>query len=289
MLSELIPATKFNEERYIKDEDFRFFQELVFNLAGITLSEKKRDLLLTRLGSYLRNKEFKDYTDYRHYLEKLPEDHVEWQALINLFTTNKTDFFREIAHFKYIENKLIPYWISSNKKEVKIWSAACSTGEEPYSLAMFLEQKLPSNIKYTIYASDIDTNVLSKAKNAVYNMTKEEEIPESFRKDSIQYGKETIKEWFRIKPHLKNKIKFFSHNLVDDALPDDEKFDLILCRNVMIYFSRQVIEQVAIKLYKSCMDGGELFIGHSESLQNTETSWVLSVPSVYAKKISRKK
>lgn len=288
-MNELNATPKFREERYITDEDFRYFQDLVFNLAGITLSDKKRDLLLTRLGSYLRNKDFSTYTEYKNYLQRLPTDHEEWQLLINLFTTNKTDFFREIAHFNYIENTLIPFWIESKKKEVKIWSAACSTGEEPYSLAMFLEKKLPSHIKYTIFASDIDTNVLSKAQNGVYSMAKETEILDFLRKDSIEYGKGAIKDWFRIKANLKSKINFFSHNLVDGTLATTEQFDLILCRNVMIYFSREIVEQVANKLYQSCIDGGELFIGHSESLQSTETPWVLTLPSVYSKKLARRK
>lgn len=271
------------EERYISDEDFDYFQALVFKLAGITLSNKKRDLLLTRLSSHLKNTHFESYSDYRHYLEGLPESHEEWQSFINLMTTNKTDFFREIRHFEYIEEVLIPKWVSARKTEVKIWSAACSTGEEPYSLAMFLEEKLPVGMTYKIFASDIDTNVLKKAQNAVYSMAKETEIPEAIRKKSIQYGQGSINEWFRIKPHLKSKITFQSFNLVEDQIPENEKFDLILCRNVMIYFSRAIVEKVANNLARSCTNEATLFIGHSESLQGTHTPWKVATASVYSK------
>lgn len=279
-MSELaIQFTK--DERVIKDEDFAYFQALVFKLAGITLSDKKRDLLLTRLTSHLKNSELGSYSDYRNYLQGLPEDHGEWQNFINLMTTNKTDFFREIRHFEYIEEVLIPKWIQSKKNEIKVWSAACSTGEEAYTLAMFLEAKLPVGMTYKIFASDIDTNVLAKAKNGVYSMIKESEIPEEYRKKSIEYGRGEIADWFRIKSSLKSKIAFSTFNLVEDSM--DEKFDLILCRNVMIYFSRAVVEKVAINLSKSCMDDGILFIGHSESLQGTKTPWKVTTASVYSK------
>ncbi|MEA9356966.1 protein-glutamate O-methyltransferase CheR [Bacteriovorax sp. PP10] len=270
------------DERVIKDEDFAYFQALVFKLAGITLSDKKRDLLLTRLTSHLKNSDLGSYSDYRNYLQSLPEDHGEWQNFINLMTTNKTDFFREIRHFQYIEEVLIPKWIQSKKSEINVWSAACSTGEEPYTLAMFLEAKLPVGMTYKIFASDIDTNVLAKAKNGVYSMIKESEIPEEYRKKSIEYGRGEIADWFRIKSSLKSKITFSAFNLVEDS-KSDGKFDLILCRNVMIYFSRAVVEKVAINLSQSCLDDGILFIGHSESLQGTKTPWKVTTASVYSK------
>lgn len=271
------------EERHISDEDFVYFQGLVLKLAGITLSDKKKDLLITRLSSHLKNTQFESYADYRHYLEGLPESHEEWQSFINLMTTNKTDFFREMRHFDYIEEVLIPKWVSAKKTEVRVWSAACSTGEEPYSLAMFLEDKLPAGMTYKIFASDIDTNVLKRAQNAVYSMAKEIEIPEDLRKKSIQYGQGAINEWFRIKLHLKNKITFQNFNLVEDEIPENEKFDLILCRNVMIYFSRAIVEKVALNLARSCTNEATLFIGHSESLQGTHTPWKVTTASVYSK------
>lgn len=267
----------------MKDEDFEYFKVLVFDLCGITVNEKKRDLLLTRLSSHLKNSTFETYSDYRRYLQGLNHDHPEWQAIINIMTTNKTDFFREMRHFDYIEEVLIPYWVKNKKTEVLIWSAACSTGEEPYSLAMFMEEKLPKDISYKIIASDIDTNVISKAKNAVYSISKENEIPDSFQK-YIQRGKGNIEAWFRIKSQVKSKIEFRQFNLIEDQMPESIKFDLILCRNVMIYFSREIVEKVAINLSRSCHNDGELFIGHSESLQGTKTPWSVLTPSIYGKR-----
>lgn len=273
------------EERFMKDEDFAYFQALVFKLAGITLSDKKRDLLLTRLSSHIKKNNFSSYSDYRSFLESVNDSHEEWQNFINLMTTNKTDFFREIRHFEYIEEVLIPYWIKSGKKEINVWSAACSTGEEPYSVAMFLEDKLPKDMTFKIWATDIDTKVIDRAENAVYSMAKENEIPESYHQPKfIQYGKGAINEWFRINPRLKSKITFRQFNLVEDEMPAEMKFELILCRNVMIYFSREIVERVAINLSKSIREDGVLFIGHSETLQGTKTLWGVTSPSIYSKK-----
>jgi chemotaxis protein methyltransferase CheR len=281
-LSEVVFQQLLKDDRVIKDEDFAYFQDLVFKLTGIMISDKKRDLLLTRLTTHLRNSHLETYSEYRNYLQGLPADHIEWQGFINSITTNKTDFFREIRHFEYIEEVLIPKWIQAKKSDIRVWSAACSTGEEPYSLAMFLEAKLPEGMTYKIMASDIDTSVLEKAKNGVYSMVKESEIPEEYRKKSIQYGRGEIAEWFRIKSSLKNKITFLNFNLVDDTM-GNEKFDLILCRNVMIYFSRAIVEKVAINLSSSSADDGVLFIGHSESLQGTKTPWKVTTASIYSK------
>lgn len=282
-------SKNFEEEKHIQDEDFAYFQALVLSIAGITLSEKKRDLLKTRLGPYIRDNNLKGYKEYRAYLETLPKDHGEWQNLINLITTNKTDFFREPAHFEYIETHLIPEWVKMGKKEVKIWSAACSSGEEPYTLAMFLEKKLPPGMKYKILASDIDTNILNKAQNGVYSVAKIDEIPDEFKSGSIDKGTGAIAEWFRVKKHLKNNITFKLYNLIEDSLPSEEEFDLVLCRNVMIYFPKEVISLVADKIFKATTKEGCLFIGHSESLQAIKSSWHAAAPSVYKKSSAKKR
>ncbi len=270
------------EEKYMQDEDFAYFQALVLNMTGISLGEKKRDLLQTRLGPYIRDNNFKNFSGYRQYLNTLPSDHAEWQKLINLVTTNKTDFFREPAHFDYIETNLIPQWIKMGKKEVHIWSAACSSGEEPYTLAMFLESKLPKDIKYKFFASDIDTNILVKAQNGVYPHSKYHEIPEEFKK-SVDLGRGVVSDWFRIKKNLKDNITFEIYNLIEDSMPGNQLFDLVLCRNVMIYFPKEIIKIVADKIYQSTTKEGTLFIGHSESLQAIKSGWLPHAPSVYKK------
>ncbi len=277
------------DEKNIQDEDFKYFQNLVLNLAGIYLSEKKRDLLKTRLGPYLRNSNFRNYHDYRKYLEGLSPEHKEWQGLINLITTNKTDFFREPAHFEYIEDTLIPLWIKAGKKEIHVWSAACSSGEEPYTLAMFFEKHLPAGMTYKILASDIDTVILSKAQNGVYPVSKLPEIPEEFIKDSIDHGTREVSGWFRMKKHLKKNISFKIHNLIGEGLPQEQLFDLVLCRNVMIYFPKDVVGSVATKLYQATGSDGYLFIGHSESLQANKTPWFPAAPSIYKKTSGNKR
>lgn len=282
-------SKNFEPEKNIQEEDFVYFQSLFLKLAGIFLSEKKRDLLKTRLGPYLRKNNFLDYGAYISFLKGLPDTHPEWQNLINLMTTNKTDFFREPAHFDFIETTIIPQWVNAGKTEVHIWSSASSSGEEAYTLAMFLEKKLPKSIMYKILATDIDTAILNRGQNGVYSILKENEIPLEYRSDSIDYGTRDIKSWFRVKIKLKSNITFKQHNLIEDTLPSEQMFDLILCRNVMIYFPKDIVEKVANKLYKACHLEGYLFIGHSESLQASNTSWLSSAPSVYKKSNSYKK
>ncbi len=273
----------FEDEKHIEDEEFTYFQTLVLSMTGISLTEKKRDLLKTRLGPYVRDNGFGSYKDYRQHLENLSPEHPEWQNLINLVTTNKTDFFREPAHFDYIAERLIPEWIKAQKKEILVWSAACSSGEEPYSLAMFLKKKLPEEMSFKILASDIDTKILDRARNGVYPLSKITEVPPEYQKEFLDKGTGAISEWFRVKRSLKSNIVFQIHNLISDTLPSDEKFDLVFCRNVMIYFPKEVIAQVAEKVFHTTTKEASFIIGHSESLQAIESQWSTLSPSIYKK------
>ena len=264
-------------------EDFEYFQQNIFKLAGISLSAAKADLLKTRLRTQVQKHGFVSYTEYRKFLCSLSPAHEEWQEFINLLTTNKTDFFREPQHFTYLENVFIPEWLHRGGKNLKVWCAASSTGEEPYTLALVLNRALPKHINFHITASDIDTKVLEKAENGVYSIRKLPEIPEAYRFGHLALGKGEIAEWFKIKSPLREKLTFMQHNLVDESFPSNEQFDLIFCRNVLIYFSPPTIGTLMQKLDKCLDDRGNLLIGHSESIQNSTHLFKSVKPSIYKK------
>ncbi len=264
-------------------EDFLFFRERIYSLAGITLNEHKQELVHTRLRFRVQELGLKSYHDYRLYLESLKPDHEEWQLFINRLTTNKTDFFREPKHFDFLLHKYIPDWQKKKKDVLQVWSAACSTGEEPYTLAMVLEL---AQLKYEIHASDIDSDVLKKAQNAVYPLSKlQNEIPENYFSHFINQGSGHIDSWGRISPRIKKNISFFQHNLIDGSMPFEKaSIDVFFLRNVLIYFSPETISLAVENLYQMAAPGALLCIGHSETLNGVKTSWKAVSPSIYTKR-----
>lgn len=270
-----------NQGPSIEDDDLRYFCSLIEEKAGIALKQTKHDLIKARLRARLDHHGLEDYGDYRRLLQSLKKNDPEWETFVNLLTTNKTDFFREPAHFRYLTQQIIPAWLAGSQKTFRVWSAASSTGEEPYTLAMVLRQQLPAGRDFHITATDIDTEVLKTARNAVYNNAKRPEIPPEYH-GFIEAGQGEARGWFRIKRELKEKITFGQHNLISRDLPG-ENFDLVLCRNVLIYFGQENIGFVQEKLRGATRPGGHLFIGHSESLQGLTHSWKMVGPSVFRK------
>lgn len=267
-----------------QQDDFQYFCETIERIAGIHMKPAKFQLVRTRLNSRLAQHGLNTYSEYRELLQSLPDTDPEWEQFINLLTTNKTDFFREPKHFEFLVQKILPAWLKTGDKTFKVWSAAASTGEEPYTLAMVLESHLPKDRDYKILATDVDTDVIKASQNAVYPLAKKHEIPTEFHNTSIDLGHSECRNFFRIKRHLKDKVVCKRHNLVDNSSPGHDVFDLVLCRNVLIYFDKDTIEFVARKLYQTTKPGGHFFIGHSESLQGIKHDWQSFGPSVFKKK-----
>lgn len=268
-------------EWHLSDQEFMVFKELIGRIAGISLGESKKELVKSRLVMYIHSLKLNSFEDYLRFLQKQPADSKYWQEFVNLLTTNKTDFFRESKHFEFLVEKYIPEWLKTDQKVLRIWSCAASTGEEAYTLAMILKKHLPADKDFEILATDIDTNVLTQAENGVYPLTKLEEIPAEYHKDSLSVGTGDVSKWFRIKSSLKEKITFKQHNLIEKADMPDRHFDLVFCRNVMIYFSKETIKQVLQNLESKTKLNGLLFIGHAESLHGIESKWKTVQPSVY--------
>lgn len=266
------------------ESDIKEICRLIEEHAGIHLKAIKHDLVRSRLGKRITANKMNSFAAYAKFLKDLPRDHNEWQIFTNLLTTNKTDFFREIKHFEFLIKTILPTWLQkSQDKTFRVWSAACSSGEEPYTLAMILNRYLPKDRDFKILATDIDTEILKIANNGVYSNVKKEEIPLDYQSTCIDSGTGDVRDWFRIKKHLKDRIQFKTHNLIAPVAPPENTFDLALCRNVLIYFAPDSIQKVQDKIYSTVKNDGYFFIGHSESLQGLQHHWKPQGPSIFQK------
>lgn len=264
-------------------EDFDYFRQCIHRIAGIWMADVKMDLLQSRLRSRVFELGLENYTDYAKLLKRTNEGSGEWQVFVNLLTTNKTDWFRENAHFEYLKNEFIPRWLGLKKQTLKVWCAASSTGEEPYTLAFVLQEALaPLQKDFEIKASDIDTDVLKRAQNGVYPRAMLSQIPGQYH-SYLSMGDGDISNWMKVKSSLKTKINFCQVNLMQTPYPKNEVFDLIFCRNVLIYFNREHVAKVVEAFSHVAAHDSVLAIAHSESIQNMESGWNYLRPSLYTK------
>lgn len=267
----------------LNESDFDYFRTQIFKLTGITMSGSKMSLIQSRLRSRLNQLGLKSFSNYRQLLTDSETSHPEWEVFINLLTTNKTHWFREDDHFKVLPQQFIPKWLRLGKKKLNVWCAASSTGEEAYTLALILHEALKgTGIEWQIKASDIDTRVLEIARNGVYSVESMSQIPSVYHPLLVR-GKGEISQWFKLKKEIKERVTFSRLNLNDDSYKWSEEFDLIFCRNVLIYFSPETVSKVMTKVSHFAAPEAMLFIAHSESLQNTKTPWRYLEPSLYAK------
>ena len=259
------------------DQDFERIRKLIYERAGISLSPIKRDMVYSRLARRLRATDLKSFADYIAHLER--GDPVEMEAFTNSLTTNLTSFFREEHHFPLLQEFLRPKMRQSN---ISIWCSASSTGEEPYSIAMSVAElfgNIPSHVK--ILASDLDTNVLNKAREGVYPVERIEKLPEALVHKYFLRGKGTQEGLVRVKPELQAMITYRQINLLDDTWPMRGPFDAIFCRNVMIYFDKPTQHRILEKFVPLLPQDGLLFAGHSESFHHAGDLFKLRGRTVY--------
>ncbi|TKB71146.1 MAG: methyltransferase domain-containing protein [Nitrospira sp.] len=269
-------------EYSITAEEFQQFRTLIYHESGISLSEQKKSLLASRLSKRLRDL---DLTTFSEYYSTVMEDRTreEFTRLLDLISTNKTDFFREPKHFDFLRDRILPELDSV--KRIRIWSSACSTGEEPYTIAMTLYEGVrdPERWDFKILASDLSTRVLAKASSGIYDNDRFRDVPPDVMKRHFLRGRGEQEGVFKVKPHLASVIKFRRLNLMDDQFPIKNPLDLIFCRNVMIYFDRPTQETLVNKFHRYLKPGGYLFIGHSESLQWVTHPFKSIAPTIYQK------
>jgi chemotaxis protein methyltransferase CheR len=273
----------------LSTQDFRKLSSLIYNELGIKMPETKSTMLTGRLSKRLRALGLGSFSQYCEFLFSPKGLEEEMVHLINAVTTNKTDFFREPSHFQYLTGKTIPVLQQeqrfSARNPLRIWSAGCSTGEEPYTLAMVLSefQESQPGFRFEILASDISTRVLSIAKRAVYPMERIEPVSGMHRKKFMLRGKDQRNPEVRIVPELRRLIRFGRLNFMDEEFGLPEMVNIIFCRNVIIYFDKQTQEKLMCKFSRYLHRGGYLFLGHSESLHGYQTPFVQIAPTIYRK------
>lgn len=259
----------------ISDHDFASFQKLIHRLTGIHLADNKKPLLCGRLAKRLKNRGLAGYGEYYRLLAG--GDAAELETCINLITTNETFFFREPGHFDYLRQQLLP---ALRSQPVRGWSAACSNGAEPYTLAMVLAETLGLAADWELLASDISTTVLDKAVGGLYPLAEAEAIPLPLLQRYCLKGVGSAAGTFAIDESLRERVGFAQINL-NQALPDVGGFDFIFLRNVMIYFPAAVKRGVVARLAACLKPGGHLFIGHSETLNGISEELVPVQPTIY--------
>lgn len=256
--------------------DFDHVQKLIYQRAGISLHDGKHAMVYSRLSRRLRETGHHSFRDYLQWLENT--DGAEWQEFVNALTTNLTSFFREAHHFEI----LIDYLKSGKFQQgCRIWCSAASTGEEPYSIAMTGFEAFGDGRSFSITASDIDSKVLQTAAQGVYRSESLKGLDQSRLHRFFLKGKGANAGMARVKPELREKIDFLMVNLIKDDWPFREGFDVVFCRNVMIYFDSTTQRQVLERIHRVMKPGGMLFVGHAENFSDSRDLFALKGKTVY--------
>lgn len=259
------------------DEDFKRLAALAYDISGIVLGDHKKELVYSRISRRIRKLGLNDFSQYCQHLEYNQASEVN--EFVNSITTNLTSFFRESHHFEYLAKEIIPSWKNS-KKPIRIWSSACSTGPEPYSIAITLHKNMSvSNVDIKILATDLDSDVLKKGRSGVYPLNEIEQLPRDYlscfqRNETTGMG--------MVKKSIKDLVTFNRLNLLG-PWPMKAKFNVIFCRNVVIYFNKETQKELFERLADQLVDGGYLFIGHSETLHGMSTRFISKGRTIYQK------
>ncbi|MCP3888017.1 MAG: protein-glutamate O-methyltransferase CheR [Desulfobulbaceae bacterium] len=273
----------------LSKNDFQQLSSFIYNNLGIKMPESKSTMLTGRLSKRLRVLNLSSFSQYCDFLFSPEGQEEEMSHLVNAITTNKTDFFREPSHFSYLTDNALPTLQAqqsfNERNSLKIWSAGCSTGEEPYTLAMVLAevQSTRPGFRFDILATDISTQVLNVAQRAVYSMRLIDPVTPQFRKKYLLKGVDRKNPQVRIVPELRKLVRFGRLNFMDGDFGLPEMVDIIFCRNVIIYFDKETQEKLMFKFCRYLNHGGYLFLGHSESLHGYDTPLTQVAPTIYRK------
>lgn len=275
-----------NEPREFQftDDDFKTLRDLVHEYTGIVLSDHKRNMVYSRLARRLRALSMKSFRDYCALLKQGGQEE-EMTNLINAITTNLTAFFREAHHFEHLEKEVLAPRLTAGPKKLRIWSSACSAGQEPYSIAMSVRRAIPNPAGWDmrILATDIDHNMLNKGATGIYDEKEWEKIPSDCRDSYCTLEKGPQGAQVVMKPALRQMIRFNHLNLLH-PWPMKGPFDAIFCRNVVIYFDKDTQRTLFARMAELLRPGGWLYIGHSESLFNVSDQFELKGRTIYQKK-----
>ena len=273
----------------LNSRDFQRLSGFIYDELGIKMPEAKRSMLTGRLGKRLRALSLGSFGDYCDFLFSPEGQEQEMVHLINAVTTNKTDFFREPSHFDYLVHQALPELrrcgLLTAGHKLKLWSAGCSTGEEPYTLAMALAevQAQSPGFGFEILATDISTRVLEVARRAVYPLERIDPVPSALKGKYLLKNRDRNNPMVRIVPELRSRVSFGRLNFMADSFGLREPVDIIFCRNVIIYFDKPTQERLMTKFCRHLRAGGYLFLGHSESLHGYDVPLTQVAPTVYRK------
>ncbi|MBB3964816.1 CheR family methyltransferase [Rhizobium metallidurans] len=252
----------------ISKRNFEKLARFIYDYSGIKMPPTKLTMLEGRLRRRLRATQhatFDDYCDFLFHDDGLEQETV---YLIDAVTTNKTDFFREARHFEYMQQVALPALVSSGVRTIRTWSSACSTGAEPYTMAMVLEEFVADrrDLNYSILATDLSTDVLATARRGIYAEDMVHPVPRELQRKYVMVAKQQNRREVRISAELRSRVGFARMNLMDENYPVGEGMHMIFCRNVLIYFDKPTQSGVLKRLCARLLPGGYMFIGHSESI-----------------------
>jgi chemotaxis protein methyltransferase CheR len=275
----------------LSGRDFRRLAELIESECGIVFSPAKRTMIETRLGRRVRALGLGSLAAYCAYLATAEGLRAERVHLVDAVTTHETSFFREAAHFEYLARRAVPelarQYGSGNARPFLAWSAACSTGEEPYSMAMTLSQYAAAGpgarFRFSIEATDVSTGVLEKAREAVYPGADAAALG-ALRKRYLLRSREPGRDLVRVAPEIRALVRFRPLNLMDSDYGFREPLDVVFCRNVMIYFQRPAQQRVLRRIVSTLRKGGYLFMGHAESLAGFDLPLEQVAPTVHRRR-----
>lgn len=264
--------------------EYEFIRQLVYDLSRINLGPDKSELVSSRLRKRARALQLDSLESYIDLLRS-PAGQDEMTGLMDAISTNVTDFFREPDHFDFLRSTVLPDWESSAppNEPFRVWSAACSSGEEPYTVAISLAEHFLQRPQrhWSITASDISTRMLQRAEEAVYAQERVKLPSQDMLRRHFQKGTGQYEGFYRVRSELRQRVSFRHLNLFEWPYPFKEKFNVVFCRNVMIYFDRPTQEQLVPRLREQLVPGGYLFVGHSESLIGIDHSLTCVRPSIY--------
>jgi chemotaxis protein methyltransferase CheR len=283
-----MPATDTYSKEALSEKDFQRLSEFIYGNYGIKMPREKRTMLEGRLAKRLRANRMNSFTEYCDYVFSPQGMENELIHMINVVSTNKTDFFREPGHFEFLHDTVLPEYAEEGRtKPIRIWSAASSSGEEPYTIAMVISEynRVAKNpMPFSIFGTDISSDILDRALAGVYKDERIDNIPFSYKKRYFMANKDPMKKLVRVVPELRRTCSFMRLNLMDPTYPVNEQFDMIFCRNVLIYFDRPTQEAVINKLCEHLVPGGYFFLGHSESTMGMDVPLQTIRPSLFKKK-----
>lgn len=257
------------------DKEFQLFQQLIQEKLGIFLPAQKKALLSNRLWKRLQACDVAGFGDYYRFIQS-PQGRSELSMALELITTNETYFFREPKHFDYLQDEILPNYRTG--KTFRVWSAASSTGEEPYSIAMVLKDRC--NCEWELLCSDVNRTVVEQAKVGIYPEMRTRNIPPAYLRRFCRKGVGPQAGNVRVTAELRDAVQFFTLNLHED-FPDIGKFDLVFLRNVLIYFENDNKAKILDRIADKMIAGGTLFVGHSESLHGISTRFAPVKPAIY--------